>query len=423
MGRLLQKPWHESFLDCVSPHTDAPDKFVFWGAISLIGAAMRNHTYIDIGTFRLFPNQFVVFVAPPGVGKGTVMALVEELNAEIKPNPVINTLSDRITAEKIIETIADGWDTGLQFVNQQIVPQTKDHSCLLFSSEIRVLLGASDWMLEFLEEAWSKTSFNYQTKNKGSVKCTDMCCSLLAASVPDFLRNVNKEVHMVITGGFSSRCLFIHADKPSKDLPFPEPLKKNKHSKGLYDKLIEDLKVIASLKGEFSINPEARMIFEDFLKTNRKLAEDDELEAVINFRARIKAHVLKLAMAFSASRSDTLVINKFDMSNAIAEARKVGVALNKLFRGVGDSADAENASRVQEIIEKAGMVTKKELVRKLRRHCTVEALERILYTLVFIGFCETVESSKMTFYKHTPGNMKKQPAVTPTPTTGGGGTP
>jgi hypothetical protein len=401
MGRVLKKPFHESFIECVSPHTDVPDNFIIWSALSLIGAALKNNVYFEIGTYTLYPNMFVVLVAPPGIGKGASMNILEELIMDSKPNQIINTLSDRITAERIIERIADGWSTAPQLKNMQLVLGKPEHSCILFSTELRVLLGASEWMLEFLEEAWSKKTYDYQTKNKGNVFIDDMCCSLLAASVPDFLRNVNREAHMVITGGFSSRCLFIYAENPSKDLPFPEPLKKNQKSKALYDNLILDLRDISALRGEFKITTGARLRFENFLVANRAASSADDSEAIANFRARVKAHVLKLAMVFSVSNGNTLVISEFDMLNAIAEINKIIASLSKLFRGAGEGMDASITARVQDFIEKYGRVSKKEILRALHRHMTSETLDRILSVLEMIGYCSTTVINKISYYQPT----------------------
>jgi energy-coupling factor transporter ATP-binding protein EcfA2 len=400
MSRVLKKPFHESFIDCVNPHTDIPENFIIWSALSLVGAALKNSVYFQIGTYTLYPNMFIVLVGPPGVGKGASMNILEQMIIDTKPNQVVNTLSDRITAERIIERISDGWSTAPQLKNRQLVLGKNDHNCLLFSSEIRVLLGASDWMLEFLEEAWSKTTYEYQTKNKGNVAIDNMCCSLLAASVPDFLRNVNREAHMVITGGFSSRCLFIYAENPSKDLPFPEPLKKNLKSKALYDNLILDLQEIGTLRGEFVIDTGARLRFEAFLRLNRAASSKDDSEAVANFRARIKAHVLKLAMIFSVSRDNTLHISEMDMINAIAEIQKILASLSKLFRGAGEGMDAAVTARVQDFIEKYGRVSKKEIFRALHRHLnSPETLDRILCVLETVGYCTVVNSNKTTFYQ------------------------
>lgn len=399
MARALKIPWHEAFFRCIDPHTDAPRSFITWGAISLIGAALKNNVFFEIGTYTLYPNQFVVLVAPPGIGKGTVMTFVEQIVNENKGSPAVNILPDRVTAERIIELIADGWPTPLGLQGQQLVVGPNDHNCLLFSTELRVLLGSSQWMLEFLEEAWSKTTFKYQTKNKGNVTIDTMCCSLLAASVPDFLKNANKEIALVISGGFTSRCLFIYAEEQSKDLPWPEPLKKNVASKALYDDLVHDLKEISTLRGDFKVSAGARILFEDFLKKNRAASSRDDSEAVANFRARVKAHVLKLAMVLSASRSNNMVISDIDMQNSISEIQKVTKTLELLFRGAGDSLDASAAARVENVVDKYGMVSKKELLRILRRHVTSETLDRVLYVLTHVEVLITQEQNKITYYK------------------------
>jgi len=408
VARVLKKAWHESFYDCMEPHTDAPNNFITWSALSLIGATLKNNVYLKIGTYTLFPNQFIVLVAPPGIGKGTAMNMVKGIIDETKPNTLVNTLSDRITAERIIERIADGWQAAPMIIGSQLSVGKVDHNVMLFSEELRVLLGASEWMLTFLEVAWSQSTFDYQTKNKGSVSITSMCCSLLAASVPDFLRNVNHEASMVITGGFSSRCLFIYAEAPSKDLPWPQPLEQNPQSKALYDKLVIDLQSIASLKGEYRVDTAARIRLETFLSKNRVNAMRDDSEAVANFRARIKAHVIKLAMVLSASRGDSLIISDFDMLNAIAEVNKITLSLEKLFRGAGDSFDAVTTARIQAFVEKVGQTTRSEIMRALHRHIgSFETLDRILTVLIAIGFCQMTLMGKQQVIKHTPGAARK----------------
>ena len=399
MARVLTRPWHEIFAECVSPHTDAPVNFITWGALSLIGAALKNNVYLDIGTYTLFPNMFVVLVSPPGIGKGTVMNIIEDLNNDNKLNKVVNTLSDRITTEKIVEKISEGWQMPPKLKGMQLVIGQTDHSCLIFSTELRTLLGGSNWMLEFLEEAWSKTNFDYQTKNKGSAFMENACCSLLAASVPDVLRNINKETHLVITGGFSSRCLFIYADDTSRDDPFPEHWKKNKKSKALRDALMVDLRQISSLHGEFQIATDARIILGKYLTANKLLTTSADSEPEANFRARVKSHVIKLAIAFSVSKGDSLIIDRFDITNAMTEVDKVIDNVKKLFRGAGDSLDATDIARVQNFIEKKGATSKKEIFANLYRHISEGDLDRVLWVLESIGFCTMRVRNKVNFYE------------------------
>jgi hypothetical protein len=401
LARILRRAWHEVYMDCVEPHTDMPLNFITWSALSLLGAALKNNVFFDIGTYTLYPNMFVVLVAPPGIGKGTAMNIIEDMNNTNKLNKVVNTLSDRITTEKIIESISNGWQQAPHLQGMQLVIGAMEHSCLIFSTELRTLLGGSNWMLEFLEEAWSKTSFDYQTKNKGSAFMQDACCSLLAASVPDVLRNIKRETQIIITGGFASRCLFIYAEDVFKDLPFPEPLKKNKKSKALWDNLLSDLGEISKLRGEFKMAPDARIILERYLTANKKHTADADSESEANFRARVKTHVIKLAIAFSVSKGDSLTLDRFDVSNAISEIDKVIGNVKKLFRGVGDSMDAVNVSRVQTFIEKHSPTTKKEMFSTMYRHLSWEDLDRILWILENIQFCTRQERGKISYYTIT----------------------
>jgi energy-coupling factor transporter ATP-binding protein EcfA2 len=406
MSRLLKVAWHEAFHACASPHTPAPDNFLTWGALSLIGAVLKDNVYFEDGTYNLYPNQFIVLISPPGIGKGTTMDLISSLIEESAPNYLVNTLSDRVTAEKIIELIANGWNTAPVIANQQLVVGKKDHSCIIDSSELRVLLSASDWMLEFLCEAWSKKTYSAQTKNKGSAFIKDMCVSLIAATVPDYMRSMNRDNALTILGGFTSRCLFIYAENPSKDLPWPTPLKKNTVSKKLYDELSIDLRSISSLRGEFKVDTSARLMFETFLKKYRVNSSLDDSEAVANFKARIRAHALKLAMVMSVSRGDTLTINAIDMANTITELEKVLLTLEKIFRGVGDSPDAAATARVRTLLETHGMLTRREMLKHTNRHMSYETLDRILYVMEQIGYVLKIRRGNDEFFKMI---VKKNP--------------
>ena len=416
MSRVLHKPFHEAFLDCYTPHTDIPVNFLNWGALSLIGAALKDNVSFNSGTYTIYPNIFVILVSPPGIGKSAIQHIVKDLIEATEPNPLVNLVEYRNTTESILMDIEQGWAKAPAIHNQQIVIGATDHSCLCLSTEIRTLLGASEWMLIFLEEAWSETSFGNKTKNKGIVKIKEMCFSLLAASVPSFMRDVDKmrNSKMIITGGFTSRCFFTYADAPSKFVPFLEPMKDNPKSKSMYDNLVIDLREIGTLRGKFAVDTSARILFEQFLKQQQLIAKSEYSEVLQNSRARIKANTLKLAMIFSASRGNDLIINQVDMANAIAEVGKMFGQLSKLFRGAGEGMDTATSAKVQDFIEKCGRTTEKEIYKALHEHInSPETLNRILFVLETIGFCAKTNQGGSIYYVHTPAAMPKNGRVGP----------
>jgi len=403
--RQLRVPLYEAMLKCTEPHTEAPDRFITWSAFSIVGAVLKSNVFIKDGLFTLYPNQYIILVSPPGIGKGTAINFSWGLIRETSPNYLVNIVSDRVTAPRILERIAIGWNSAVpQIVNGQVlIGSALDHTCTICSTELRVLTSASDWMLEFLCESWDKNEYEYDTKNKGSAFIKEMCTSLIGATVPDYLRGLDNDTGASIKGGFTSRCLFVFEDTPARYLPFPPPLASSNQSSTILTNIKADLAHIArNLKGEFNYNAEAKIKFEAFLKSIRANSTDDN-EPLANFKARIRAHILKLAMVISACRKDALVIDGVDMDTSIMLIKRILVDLEKVFRGSGESELAGSVARVTTYIEKVGMASKKELMKALHRHITIETLDRILYMLDMMGTVIPTVQGKTTYIKHLNG--------------------
>lgn len=407
--RKLKKPIHDSLLECVIPHTESPNRFIVWSAISVLGSILKNKVFIKDGLYTIYPNQYVVLVSPPGIGKGTAIKFNWDLVRDTAPNFLVNMISDRVTAPRILERIATGWNSNIpKIVNGQIViGGALEHTCTLLSTELSVLIGASEWMLDFLCESWDRNAYDYDTKNKGSAcVLSDMCTSLVAATVPDYVQNIERNNKLSIKGGFTSRCLFIYEESPARYLPFPPAINTTPKSVNLLAAIKNDLEHVAhNLAGEYTYNTEAKLKFENFLNTFRNNGNDD-IEPVSHFKARIRAHTLKLAMILAASRKDTLVIEGLDMDNAIAFIARVLKDLNFIFRGVGDSELNTAVSRIQTYIEKVGMASEKELLKHLHRHITPEVLTRALWLMREVNFLEVKSLGKTTLYQNRNGGGK-----------------
>lgn len=403
--RQLKTSIHDAFLKTVAPHTECPDRFIIWSAFSVIGSVLKNNVFIKDGLYTIYPNQYIILVGPPGIGKGTAINFNWGVVRDTAPNYLVNMISDRVTAPRILERIATGWNTNIpKIINGQvIIGGSIEHTCTLFSTELGVLVGASEWMLEFLCESWDRNAYDYDTKNKGSAIVSDMCTSLIGGTVPDYVQNIERDNKRTIKGGFTSRCIFIYEETPSKYLPFPPPISSSSQSVSMLGCIKNDLEHIShNITGEYTYNVEAKIKFENFLKMVRTNASCD-IEPVLNYKARIRAHILKLALILAASRKDSLVIEGIDMDNAIAFHQKVVKDLNRIFRGSGDSEISVAIAKVQEYIERVGLASKKELLSNLYRHMTVETLDRSLYVLETIGFCDPITRGKVTFFKHRNG--------------------
>lgn len=407
MGRALKQNWIVEWSEAMNNISEAPAQYNIWAAISVIGSVLKNNVYFKRGTFTIYPNNYIVLVGPPGVGKGSSINPVYDL-ANSGSHKLVNLISDRITAPKIIERIASG-QPGTPVMNGGVLSVPKDSTACLVSYELPTLIGGSDWMLPFLCEAWDRNSYDYDTKNSGTNVIKGMCTSLIGACVPEYIRRLNKgfgskDSNGAINGGFTARTIFVYAQETSKKIIWPKPLDSTSTGKQLISNLKTDLDNIASLKGPFDFTYDGAKGLEIFYNSLRPLENDSDV--VIHFKSRLLTHVIKVAMIFCAAERDDLKIDKIDVHNAVTCLKHVLYNLDKAFRGVGDSDIAESTARVQNFIEKRKFVTKNEILTNLHRNVSPESLDRILNVLCQIGFCrlKTIAngSSIKSFYEYIP---------------------
>jgi hypothetical protein len=383
MARKLKGSWLDRYAEYTS-QSEAPAAYNYWCGVSIIGSALKKNAWIQYGFYKIYPNQYIILVGPPGIGKG---ASINPVTTMAGRADVINYIPDRITAEKIIEKLSTGFQristatTGAGNNAQTHKITTGDSSATIISTELPVFLQASEWMLPLMCEMWDKNEFSYDTKTKNTYVAKDICVSLLGGCVPDYIRKLNRDATAAITGGFTSRCIFVFASEKSQLIPWPQSQIKTQ----LEDDLINDIQHISTIQGEFTFDKQAQVMWTNQYTSLHKVDEFAS-EVVIGYTSRMKSHIFKLAMIMSAAESDSKVISAMHLYNAIGICEKVGQTLDLTFRSVGESPIAAAQDRVLAYIELKGIVTFAQIMRANYRHVTDETLRQILYVLVAAGF-------------------------------------
>ena len=352
--------WLNSYCDWAS-FTEAPRRLHFWSGVSAVAGALRRHVWVDMGAFQWLANHFIVFVAPPGiVAKSTTAGLASGLLHRV---PGIRFGPSAVTAAALAKSFAEAHE---EF---EIAGTFYPHCALtLVSSELGNLIDPKDrQMIDLLTELWDglQVDFTKVTKTSGSDTIINPWINLIACTTPAWLAANFPEY--VLGGGFTSRCIFVYADKkehliayPSKSMP-PDFIE-------VRDRLVADLDTIANtLLGPVTLTAGAYSYGETWynhLHTSNKFAmSDDRLE---HWLAREQAHLHKLAIVLSASRRDDLVITEDELGLADTMLQGIEADIPTVFDKIGRAAGSNNSDRFLKYIEARNAVPMQEAIRYIK---------------------------------------------------------
>ena len=175
-----------------------------------------------------------------------------------------------------------------------------------------------------------------------------------------------------VGGGFSRRVNFVFASKKDKKIAWPVPGQRNRID------LVEDLRILSQLRGEFVFDPRARPLFEKYYNESEPDEYDDEATAV--YKTSRWANASKLAIILCAARGDTMQISEADFQQAIDKTDEVANDLKMVFRAVGESDLTVVADKILRFLESKGYASRGEMMKALWRHVTSEDLDKVLAT-------------------------------------------
>lgn len=362
--------WLKSYLEFCS-YSEAPDTFHFWTGVSTIAGALRRKVYIDQGYFKWIPNFFVVLVARPGiVQKSTCSGIGMDL---LKQVPGITFSPNSVTWQSLIETLAESTvGVPLKPGSGPLGPQKPMSAIMIHASEFGVFLKPENTeMIDVLVDLWDgkEESWEKKTKTMGGDKVENPCINIIAGTTPSWISNNFPEY--MIHGGFASRTIFVFGDKKKQRIAYPKKFLPASFEK-LRKELVEDLKQIASLVGEYTLTPEAlsygQTWYEEHVDALEQLDPDDRMASYLS---RKQTQVHKLAMVLSAARRSDLTIGVDELRAAVEIISSNEAVLPQVFSKIS-SDTARGTSRLLELVQHAGRITQTEAYRKLMLHMSFQ---------------------------------------------------
>lgn len=362
-------------------NTESPPAFHFMTALTLVGAAARRNIWVNQRIYKVWPCVQTLILGPSGkMGKTTCTSYGMKLGEEAG---VVDRIADEITPEALKRELSGRTELMSEAVG------------LLYASELGLLFAKSDGYNQGLIQALtdlfdSRDSMGKQTKTAGTDKLKNIAVSFLACSNEGWA-TLAIPSH-AIGGGFLGRMLVAYQQDTDKEVPFPEfpdPAERQH--------LIEMLKMVPVIKGEFGYTPEGKEWYRKkyhWIKQN--WSEDERIEP---FWSRYGVHLLRLGMLMRVNEmiEEAVKYKKsiITMDRRIDEKhfkQADGVLLwclqylPRVYSFLGISGHGETLHRiVRYLYRKGGSSTYSPLARAMAKYMSSRELKEALASLLETG--------------------------------------
>lgn len=353
--------WIQAFMEYAA-FSEAPKHMHFWTAVSTIAGALRRKVWIDMAYFQWHPNFYIILVAPPGiVSKSTTAGIGMSL---LKRVPDIKFGPDVVTWQALVTGFAEA--TMAFEYKSEYHPMS---AMTIESSEFGNLLNPQDKeMVDLLVSLWDGKPGAFEKKTKGSGNDTveNPWINLIACTTPAWIAGNFPEY--MIGGGFTSRCIFVYADKKAQLVAYPSELVPA-NLKQLAQHLVEDLSQISMLVGEYKLTPDAlkwgkAWYAEHYASKHLHLDED----RFGGYLARKQTHIHKLAMILAAAEGEVMSITAEHLALANQMVTDLEPDMQFVFSKIGKSEDAVYAERLIWYVTKRGGCPYSEAYRFVHAH-------------------------------------------------------
>ena len=383
MARKIPNNWLSKFSDWCSPRSESPYSFIFWAGLFTLAAATRKHVYLPksiLGSYDLYPNLYIVFVAPPGIRKTTTMGFADEILGMFDPKVLPSSPTIITQAALMVELV-----------------ESKDNSIYITASELASLVQKSKTdMFEFLTDAYDcKKSIKARTIGRGVEEAKKPCLNLLACTQPVWVaENIPPSV---IGGGFASRVIFVYEQNPRRRQMYYREL--NHDILAEYkNELIEDLAHIAMIEGEFDITEEAELWMEQYYVDKSALikTKDPRLQGYFE---RKSIHIHKVAMLMSISYKDDLVLTKTDFESAIKVLDMIEPNMLQVFSHIGKNTYTADIDNIRDFIISRGKVARSDVFRTFQANAQPAVLDELINALKVMGYIQEILDNGVSFYR------------------------
>jgi hypothetical protein len=223
----------------------------------------------------------------------------------------------------------------------------------LASGELGNLLNPQDRdMVNLFIALWDgRSTFEKITKGSGNDIISAPWINMIGCTTPHWI--ADNMPSATVGGGFTSRCVFVYADKKENFIAYPDEHTRPDHET-FAAQLVADLEHISTaLAGPLTLTDGARAWGRDWYtrmwSTHNQRIDDERLDGYL---ARKQTHMHKLALILSVSRGDSMEISVEDLVLADKMLEITEKDLDKVFSRIGRSEESLQSERFISFIKR-----------------------------------------------------------------------
>lgn len=335
---------------------EACTRFQFFTACCMLGAAVNNKVYLHRGDSdllaRLFPNPWVILVAPPGRGHKT-STINFGVNLLIRSCPEVRILADKLTPEVLVKGLSEPLTD-----KEKIRIGPRDATGLIRAPELSVFFGKQQYnqgLVPLITDLYDyREEFSTETIMRGKFTLRRNCLSIIGGTTPDWMQSMLP--HDAFTGGFFPR--FVIVEMPALyHRRVPEP----KKPEGVtYAELTVKLREIGRRKGEIKWTQGARD-FHDEIYRRIEPTGNPQIDA---YQERIVEQMVRVAMALTLSDTDQEV-GLSQMKKGIELLEFIGQETLPRIEKLSTNQRMKLTQEVLEILRHQGAQSESQLMKRL----------------------------------------------------------
>lgn len=367
-----------------TPATESPELFRKWSAIAAIAGLAQRRVWCDIGKGALFPNQFILLVSPPGVGKSVVLKMVEQLwslNRDIYIGDESTTIPGLLDYMQDCQSPAS-YD-GVTVQTHPISVACREYGTYMKSYDLSAL--------NLLNDFWDCPKvFSEMTRGGGKNTLDYPVMNLVSGTQPSYLNNVLPEEAWSL--GFCSRLVLVY-DWRIKQLRTRERLALPKFQPEKYKPAVDAL---CKWQGKLALTPAALDYFDSWI-VDEGMKPVPMHPRLASYVARRPVHWLKVAMCFALA-SGSPCIEKFHLEQAKQALCEVEDLMPEIFRDMSKQSDKDVLDEIRMSIARLAMreaqIPERKLIQLLTTKIAAHRVGYFLDTMEAAGYIAECEAPK-----------------------------